>query len=93
MKVNSSFVLRNIYEKYILMPICANSASNDPILLNNVAASIWEMASYHQERAGLLAGIAQEYELTQDSVELNAVDNFISQMVDIGLLSEDGEEK
>lgn len=92
MKVNSSFVLRNIYEKHILMPICANNASNDPILLNNIAANIWEMASFYQDRAELLARIAQEYGLTQDSVELTAVDNFISQMVDIGLLSEHSEE-
>lgn len=92
MKVNSSFVLRNIYEKHILMPICANNASNDPILLNNIAANIWEMASFHQDRAELLARIAQEYGLTQDSVELTVVDNFISQMVDIGLLSEHNEE-
>ena len=92
MKVNSSFVLRNIYEKHILMPICSNNASNDPILLNNIAANIWEMASFYQDRAELLARIAQEYGLTQDSVELTAVDNFISQMVDIGLLSEHSEE-
>lgn len=92
MQVNPSFVLRNIHERYILMPICANNASNDPILLNNVAASIWEIVLSHQDRAGVLAKIALEYGLTQDSVEMTAVDNFISQMIDMGLLSEQSKE-
>lgn len=92
MQVNPSFVLRNIYEKHILMPICTNDASNDPILLNDVAASIWEMAQFHQDRTGLLDNIAQEYGLTHDSAEIAAVDNFVSQMVDMGLLSEQNRE-
>ena len=92
MHSNSSFVLRYIHEKYILMPICTNNASNDPILLNDVAASIWESAPFHQNREELLAKIAQEYELTKGSAEMAAVDSFISQMVDIGLLLEQSEE-
>lgn len=92
MQINPSFVLRNIQEKYILMPICTNNASNDPILLNDVAASIWKTASLHQDRVKLLAKIAQEYELSNGSAEMAAVDNFIGQMVDMGLLSEQSEE-
>lgn len=92
MQVNPSFVLRNIYKKYILMPICTNDASDDPILLNDVAASIWELAPSHQKRTELLDEIAQVYGLAQGSVEMTAVDSFIGQMIDMGLLSEQGEE-
>ena len=49
-------------------------------------------APFHQNREELLAKIAQEYELTKGSAEMAAVDSFISQMVDIGLLLEQSEE-
>ena len=44
MQKNTAFVMRNLYGKFILMPVTANATSEDPILLNDVANDIWEMA-------------------------------------------------
>ena len=88
MQINDAFVLRNIYGKYILMPVCSNSASNDPILLNEVAASIWKKASIYNQREKILKEIGILYGIGQGTAEMLSVDNFISQMLDMGLLLE-----
>ncbi len=86
MKTNDAFILRNIYGKYILMPIRSNQTSNDPILLNEVAASIWNEAMEGIEIKNLISNIAQAYNLLENSSELLAVKQFIDQMVTMELL-------
>lgn len=86
MKTNNAFILRNIYGKYILMPILSNKTNNDPILLNEVAASIWNAASVFDEREKILESIIHTYNLKEDSSEVIAVEQFIEQMIKMGLL-------
>ena len=86
MKTNDAFILRNIYGKYILMPIRSNQTSNDPILLNEIAASIWNEAMEGIEIKNLISNIAQAYNLLENSSELLAVKQFIDQMVTMELL-------
>lgn len=88
MRVNPSFVLRNIYGKNILIPICANTTSNDPILFNDMAAILWKMSLLSEDRSSLIKRIEKVYALNHDSVEITAVDNFISHMIEMGLLLE-----
>ena len=85
MKINEAFILRNIYGKNILMPVHANGVSNDPILLNEVAAFIWNAALNNQEKGMILENVAQEYNLKEKSSELIAVGQFIDQMITMGL--------
>ena len=87
MKSNKAFVLRNIYGKYILMPICSNETSNDPILLNEVAATIWKRAACDIEFEDIIDEISKEYKLKKESAELFAVRQFVEQMVTMGLLN------
>ena len=86
MKTNDAFILRNIYGKYILMPIRSNPTRNDPILLNEVAAAIWNAAMEGIEIKNLISNIAQAYNLLENSSELLAVKQFIVQMVTMELL-------
>lgn len=86
MKTNDAFVLRNIYGKYILMPIRSNKTSDDPILLNDVAAFIWKVVTACNEREIIMESIMQTYNLQEDSVEVIAVEQFIEQMIKMGLL-------
>lgn len=88
MQTNKAFILRNIYGKHILMPICNNSASNNPILLNDMAVSVWQAASSNIDREGILDEISHSYELARCSAEMESVNNFILVMIDMGLLSE-----
>lgn len=88
MKTNEDFVLRDIYGRYILMPIRFNRTSSDPILLNEVAVSIWNMVAVDRlEKRELMKGIAQQYDLKPASTEWIAVEQFIEQMEEIGLLT------
>lgn len=93
MKVKDAFVLRNIYGKHILMPVRANEASNDPILLNDVAVSIWNEAEKELEKEQILKNIAQLYQLDSESPELLAVKQFVEQMEQMGLLESSVEEE
>lgn len=88
MQLNNSFVMRNIYGKHILMPIRRNNASNDPVLLNDVAYAIWKAVPNHAKKKDVLNQIAQEYGLEPNSAEFITVDSFISQMVSMGLVIE-----
>lgn len=88
MKINESFVLRKIYGRVLLVPICTNEASNDPILLNNVAADIWDSATCEITHNDLLEIVADMYDLPQGSVERAAISNFIDSMMKMGLLVE-----
>lgn len=86
MKTNKAFILRNIYGKHILMPIRTNDTSNDPILLNDVAAEIWETALKEIEYEDILADMSKSYELKIESPELIAIKKFIDQMIKMKLL-------
>lgn len=86
MKTNDAFVLRNIYGKHILMPVRSNNASNEPVLLNEVAAYIWNAASKQLGISEILRNTAQYYNLKSESPELMAVKQFIEQMATMGLL-------
>lgn len=93
MKVKDAFVLRNIYGKHILMPVRSNEASNDPILLNDVAVSIWNEAEKELEKKQILENIAELYQLNSESPELLAVKQFVEQMEQMGLLESSVEEE
>ena len=93
MKINDSFVLRDIYGKNILMPIRANNTSNDPILLNEIAAYIWKTASDGLRVEEIIKDIAKCYNLKSESSELIAVKNFIQQTISMGLLIVANEEE
>ena len=93
MKTNESFVLRNIYGKHILMPIRTNAASNDPILLNDTAVSIWESVPMCSKPEELLDVVGNLYGLGKNSAEMTAVEHFISQMFSMGLLLDESKEE
>lgn len=86
MRINDAFILRNIYGKYILMPIQSNETSNDPILLNEVAATIWNVATVYNERENIIENIMQIYNLKENSTEMLAVEQFVEQMIKMELL-------
>lgn len=86
MHTNKSFILRNIYGQNILMPIKSNNASNDPILLNDVAAFIWKEAATETTMDSTLQNVSDSYKLGPGSPEIMAVKMFIEQLHTMGLL-------
>lgn len=88
MKTNANFVLRNIYDKAILMPIQHNEISDGPIYLNEVASVIWTLAGASFDKNDLLCHICEIYELQADSMEKIAVKNFIDNLIQMHLIYE-----
>lgn len=86
---NEAFVLRKIYDKNILMPIRSNSASADPILLNDVAADIWETAKKKSDKNSVVLNISAMYGLKEETPEMEAVKDFLNHLIQMGLLKEE----
>lgn len=88
MKVNSDLILRNIYGKHILMPVRKNDASDDPVVLNDVAADIWLFAEQGMSFDEIVAAMARKYDLEKNSVEEASVRQFICLLTEQKLLFE-----
>lgn len=86
MQKNTAFVMRNLYGKFILMPVTANATSEDPILLNDVANDIWEMADNDMDITAFSQKVNELYGLADNTPEAIAVYQFIQQMIEMGLL-------
>lgn len=86
MTINSGYILRYIYGKNILMPVCRNEAGDTPILLNDVGAEIWKQAGNSSDRNALCNKISELYGLQEESVEKNAVFAFIDELIRMHLI-------
>lgn len=86
MTINSGYILRNIYGKNILMPVCRNEAGDTPILLNDIAAEIWNKAKESGDRKELCDAIAELYGLQEGTVEKSAVRVFIDELIKMRLI-------
>lgn len=86
MKRNSNFVLRNIYGKKVLVPVRANEVGDDPILMNDVAAEIWSEADNADNVSELINNILKKYDLPNDSVEKQAIEDFVQNLIAIKLI-------
>lgn len=86
MKRNSNFVLRNIYGKKVLVPVRANEVGDDPILMNDVAAEIWSEADSADNVSELINNILKKYDLPNDSVEKQAIEDFVQNLIAIKLI-------
>lgn len=78
MHTNDGFVLRRIYGEYLLMPVHVNEAGNEIVSLNEVGADIWELAEKGYSEKEIVKYIGDAYCLEDNSVEINAVRNFIA---------------
>ena len=86
MRKNSSFILRDIYGKKVLIPIKANEVGDEPILMNDVGADIWNEADYADSLVSLVDSITKKYNLHDGSVEQQAVKEFIFNLIDLKLI-------
>lgn len=86
MRQNPNFILREIYNKSLLIPIKYNDAGNDPIYLNEVAAVIWKLSSEAEDRENLLSLACQTYQLEESSAESASINSFINQLIESHLI-------
>ena len=86
MKRNSNFVLRNIYGKKVIVPVRVNEVGDDPILMNDVAAEIWSEADNADNVSELTNNILKKYNVPNDSVEKQAIEDFVQNLIAIKLI-------
>ena len=70
MKIKSGFILRNIADQYVVMPVGDNISNfNGTIVLNSISAFVWEKLQNNISRDELLLEILNEFEVESEVAE------------------------
>ena len=89
MKAKSGFVLREVVGEYILMPVGENIGHfNGTIVMNDVAALVWEKLQNPVSRDDLLAAILDKYSIWED-VAAADLDKLLEKLKSYGVIEED----
>lgn len=91
MKVEKEFVLREIAGDYVIIPVGKTVIEfNGLITVNEVGVSIWNMLQNEVTFDQIVQGILNEYEV-EESVAREDIREFLDQLIDGGILTEDKE--
>ena len=85
MKINDSFVIREIYGKTLLIPIKANNISKVPICVNKHAKEIIASLLKFDSLDDVFSDLSKKYDLSNESV-YNDIENFIQVLLSRGLI-------
>ena len=89
MKAKTGFVLRNVVDEYLLMPIGENIGQfNGTVLLNEVSAFVWEKLQSPLSRADLLQAILDEYEVDKATASAD-LDALLKTLRDYDVIEDD----
>lgn len=88
MKVNNNFVLREIADEYILIPL-GDSASgfSGIVTLNETGGTIFKLLSVERTLEELVALITAEYDIDVKTAQ-NDIDEYVEKLRQIGALVE-----
>ena len=86
MKTKKEFVLRNIAGDTILVPL-GNTALdvNGLIILNELAAFIWENLPEAADEAAIVSRILEEYEVSREEAEADTAD-FLAKLRELDII-------
>lgn len=91
MKLEKEFVLREIAGDYVIIPVGKTVIEfNGLITVNEVGVSIWDMLQNEVTFDQIVQGILNEYEV-EESVAREDIREFLDQLIDGGILTEDKE--
>ena len=89
MKVKDGFVLRNVVDEYILMPVDDTILQFDgAVLLNEVSAFIWNKMQTPVSKADLLKSILDEFDV-EENVAAQDLDSILETFAGFGIIEED----
>lgn len=89
MKAKDGFVLRNVVDEYILMPVDDTILQFDgAVLLNEVSAFVWNQIQTPISKADLLKAILDEFEV-EEKVAAQDLDNLLETFSGFGIIEED----
>lgn len=88
MKLNEEFVLRQVADTWVVMPLGQTSVDFSGMLtLNETGALLWKALEDGGDRIALANALTAEYDVEQ-AVALADVDAFIAKLQQIGCITE-----
>ena len=88
MKINDSFVIREIYGKMLLIPVKANDISQVPICANEHANEIISSLLKFNNLDEVLNDLSKKYDLSNENVYRD-IKGYIQLLLDYGLIIDD----
>ena len=86
MRINKSFILRQVAGIWVVLPLGAASVDfNGMLTLNESGAFLWKQLEEGANREDLIAAVLREYEVSHD-VALADVDEFLDKLRSTGCL-------
>lgn len=86
MRVNSAYVIRDVFGKMILIPYKKTQIGNHPIYLNDTGRVIIEMLEGSATETELCHKVAQAYNLKPDSDEYGQIEAFVANLVSMDVV-------
>lgn len=88
MKIKDGFVLREVGERSVVVPVGAQAVDFRCIMtLNGTAAFLWQCLQQPTEETALVAALLEEYEVTAEEAATD-VTAFVATLREKGLLDE-----
>ena len=87
MKVNDQFVLRQIAEEYILVPICGEFNFNGIIALNDMGKEIYDLLPTVASDDELIAQLCEGFDAPPEVIEADARE-FLAKLLEEKILME-----
>ena len=86
MKIKENFVLKQVADTYIVVPLgAANVDFNTIISLNETGAFLWKALETETDRDSIIERLLGEYDVSREKAEVD-VDAFILKVQQAGLL-------
>ena len=86
MKIKKGFILRNVANTHIVVPVSQNILNyNGMLSLNESGAFLWSVLERGTDREGLLAALLNGYEVPRAVAEQD-LDEFLARVASIGAL-------
>ena len=86
MKINENFVLREIAESWVVIPVGEKSVDfNGMMNLNETGVLLWRKLEKGAEKEDLVSAITAEYEVSADDAA-NDIDVFIDVLKKVGCI-------
>ena len=84
MKLKKNFVLRQIVDTWVVLPLAEQTVDFSSMLtLNDSGAMLWKALEQGTDRDGLVCALTSEYEVSSKEAEAD-VDAFLNKLVQAG---------
>lgn len=86
MRINSVYVIRDVFGKMILIPYKKTKIGNHPIYLNDTGRVIVEMLEESASEKELCHKVAQAYNLKPEFEEYGQIETFVANLVSMDVV-------